>query len=412
MAGIGKVKSLLTTPDSLAAYRRNLGASELDPSLFVDPSKPPKADAENAVRTVQEHVDDAPNWGLTPEELIGGIDLDFANPAVTQLAGNEFFRHMKEQGEKYRPTNRHRDLRNTITGNARTVMAPSPVTSRHMGESGNNMAITQVRPSQLLDNLTGDPEHSKKIALRQSMRNLPYGKDRAHIYHSGNHIESLEQPWMFFRDLDDALPEKGGTQGYAHPVSRTVWMNAGRDPTYGNLLDSRGPMNVGTHEGIHTILDGQHPSMEHQRTQRYMAEDSDGPYTNPNARPAVAGIRHSLLQPHNRYAANDSAEIGNLLFHTKRLTENTHSGMRDVGENMGTLDNWLDFARKYQFQGVDPIIDKPGHPQEGLRAHGFEDQIRTIQDILNNANPEAMEDIRDINFKTAQTPDLRKALLG
>jgi hypothetical protein len=49
----------------------------------------------------------------------------------------------------------------------------------------------------------------------------------------------------------------------------------------------------------------------------------------------------------------------------------------------------------------------------GAPAHGYEHQIKALQDILNNAGPDALKDIDDINFKTGSTnPSLRTALLS
>ena len=131
-------------------------------------------------------------------------------------------------------------------------------------------------------------------------------------------------------------------------------------------------------------------------------------------RPAIADInRGKLATPMGRYLSAGGDELGNLLFHTKRLTELVEPGMRDVGATRESLRNWLDWALKYQPTGRDPRINLKGHPLEDAPAHGLESQIEAIQDIHRAYDTqEGLDDFEDMNFKTSATrPNLRAALL-
>jgi hypothetical protein len=403
-----KGKALVSSPDVGEVYRENLKFYTGGSTPAAQPEDMDKA-MRLAGNAAEEAVQDGVRYDgfISPERAMHNAALDFGSDAVAQHFHNEMFRHMQGLGR------RSSAFKKTFTGNAPTVVLPTPVLSQHMGE-GSRVAVTQVRPSHIAENLIGDPDQTKRVLTRLELRNQPLGADNAAVYHRGNLQETLERPFLVYRDTKNDFDHTDGTVGYAEPVSRSIFFNALTDHAYERPRSYSTTMNVAQHEGIHSILHGELYSPQHDRALRYTGKDPETnlPFKNPHARAAVAGINHGGLDRGSAYTASDTDEIANLLFHTKRLTETVEPGMRDVGENMGTLDNWLDYIRNYKRTGEDPIINRPGHPNEGGRAHGYESQIQTLQDILRNADKDALDDIRDINFKTGQVPTFREALLG
>jgi hypothetical protein len=295
----------------------------------------------------------------------------------------------------------------TVTDLAPTVRFKAPsghpvprVFSHKSPDGSNDVLASYITPMQGLSAMVGSKERARVLETRLGLRNLPFGEAGAHIYHGGDLKQDYRTPWVMFRDLKNSMLGDPGNHGFARPMTRQMFVRADKDPdlTSPKVMGAT-PLNVSWHEMIHAILDPQMPSVDH--------------FLHGKNRPAIAGVKAGNIPTiSGRYLASDSSEMANLLFHTKRLTELVNPNMRDVGENEGTLKNWLDYVRAYKPGAVDPAIDMPGHMNHGLRAHGYEEQMRDLQEILKNADKDALRDIDDLNFRTGQRPDLRKALLS
>jgi hypothetical protein len=371
-----------------------------------------------AEKMAQEHVDDAgPKFlmGLHPEAVARDVAQEFGSGRVMRHFNDKLFgiySGRNADGTKFGRSTK--ELQGTITGKAPSIILPADVSTDALGTSG-RVAATRFTPRAIARNFTGSDAQAKVLTDRLALRNDPDGQNDAAVYYTTPIENDLDNPWTFYRSLNDGFTEHEGLKGYANPLARALFMNAATDHSYRR---PHGPsqfgLNVGEHEAIHTLLHGQVPSRAHQYRTRKLELPFD--VKGVEARPAVADLRRSLIDPvrspQAHYIAGDSDEMGNLLWHTKRHTEAIEPGMRDVGENMGTLDNWMDYVRNYKPTGVDPEITMPGHPRQGQKAHGFESQIKSLQEILNAAGPDALEDIRDINFKTGQASPIRTALLS
>lgn len=392
--GMGKLVSGLLGDPNPADVRQANTSRYLNGRPLPPPAKDPEQERHELAQFVQDQTDQSPGF-YDLEGIAKQAVENFGVEDAAARANQALFSSLMAEGRKTI------SLRNTVTGKAPTVKVPGAVFSNVMGMGGNT-AISYVTPDALLQNFAG-PEQAKVLRDRLASRNLPYGEKGAAVYHTGNFERDQQIPWLIARDLKDGFEEHmdgRGTVAYINPLTRTGFWNAGQDPdfTHPGWMGTL-PMNVGQHEAVHTVLHGQPVSAEFTEWGKN--------------RPAIAGVnRHNLHTHDANYLSSNSDELGNLLFHLKRLTEISHKGMRDVGKNQQTLNDWLDFIGQHQRQHVDPVIDLPGHPREGQRAHGFEEQADTLQEILRNLDPDAKADLDKLNFDTSQTPSLRKSLLA
>jgi hypothetical protein len=275
-----------------------------------------------------------------------------------------------------------------------------------------DVAVSEITPWNMLDGITGNKRHSDVTVARMNDRNLPHGVANAEIYHLDNFIEHMNTPFMVYRAKKNGLAEPNGLKGFMQPESRSIFLNRSGDQMAAGPFEevARG-INAGQHEGNHAGLHGEVPSREYVLWQSH-------PELRGNSleRPAIGDIdRSKLILPEAQYLASTGQEMGNLLFHTKRLTETVMPGMRDVGATQASLDNFLNFVRNYKLTGRDPVINLKGHPNYGAPAHGFERQIEALQQIMKAHGPDGAHDFEtNMNFKTSSTdkPNLRTALLA
>ena len=350
-------------------------------------------EAGDLARRVDEELESG-YGAFQPEQIAEDAVTGYAVPNASALANQRIFSHLKAEG---RPT---KYGKGTVTDLAPTVRVNGQVFSHKSPDGSNDVLASYITPMQGLAAMVGSKERARVLETRLGLRNLPFGEDGAHIYHGGDLKQDYRTPWIMFRDLKNSMLGDPGSHGFARPMTRQMFVRADKDPDLTSPKVMRAtPLNVSQHELIHAILDPQIPSVDH--------------FLHGKSRPAIAGVKAGNIPTiSGRYLASDSSEMANLLFHTKRLTELVNPNMRDVGENEGTLKNWLDYVRAYKPGAVDPAIDMPGHMNHGLRAHGYEEQMRDLQEILKNADGDALRDIDDLNFRTGQRPDLRKALLS
>jgi hypothetical protein len=346
-----------------------------------------------------------------------GVALDAVrftgNPDAAIRANEVMWSQFKRDG---RPT---KDLANSVLGNSPTVRYRGTIHTNFdpelqgpelMGIS-DKVGVTRFTPWSGLDGITGNSAQSDRVGTRLALRNDAGGLNKSVVYHLDDLEDQLNSPWMAYRSLNDQFDESKGTEGFADGVNKSIFLNRTGDQHASKWNESvRRGMNTGQHEVIHSIFHNQMPS------QAWSSQQILDEFGNPtqHTRPAIGDIRRDLLSaPDARYMSSRGEELANLIFHTKRMTETVEPGMRDVGVDKNTLKNWLDYVRAYKPTGADPSINLDGHPNMGAPAHGYEHQIRALQDILNNAGPDALNDIDDINYKTGSTkPNLRTALLS
>jgi|694.fasta_scaffold133036_3 hypothetical protein len=335
------------------------------------------------------------------------------DPDAAARANEQMWSQFKREG---RPV---KGLEGSVLGGSPTVKYRGTI---HTGDDvdlqapekmgiSDKVAVTRFTPWSGLDGITGNRAQSDRVNTRLALRNMAGGLDRPVVYHLDDLQKQLNTPWMAYRSLDDGFDESAGTEGFADYASKSLYFNRTADQHAAKWNESvRRAMNAGQHEVVHSVLHGQIPSRGWQSQQIL---DEFGRPTQ-HTRPAVGDIRRDLLsEPDAKYLSSRGEELSNLIFHTKRLTETVEPGMRDVGVDEDTLKNWLDYIKAYKHTGSDPVINLEGHPNMGAPAHGYEHQIKALQDILNNAGPDALKDIDDINFKTGSTnPSLRTALLS
>jgi hypothetical protein len=218
---------------------------------------------------------------------------------------------------------------------------------------------------------------------------------------------------MIYRGMKNGFDESDGTKGFIDQIAKSMFLNRSGDQMAAGDFEQVGRgMNTFQHEAIHTALHGEPPSRKFMAYQGH----PDLKIERGTTRPAIADInRGKLVTPMGRYLSSGGDELGNLLFHTKRLTELVEPGMRDVGASQNSVNNWLDWALKYQPTGRDPRINLKGHSMEGAPAHGLEKQIEAIQDIHRSyETQDGLDDFENnMNFKTSSTkPNFRTALLS
>lgn len=335
------------------------------------------------------------------------------NPDAANRANEIMWSQFKREG---RPI---KDLASSVLGQSPTIRYRGTIHTgldtdlrapEEMGIS-DKVAVSRFTPWSGLDGITGNRAQSDRVNTRLALRNSAGGLDNPAVYHLDDLDEQLNNPWMAYRSLNDQFDESGGTEGFADFATKSLFYNRSADQHSAKWNEpARRRLNAGQHEIIHSILHNQVPSQ--QWTSQQILDEFGNPTQ--HTRPAIGDIRRGLLSaPDARYMSSRGEELANLLFHTKRMTETVEPGMRDVGDTKGTLSNWLDYVRAYKPTGQDPAINLDGHPNMGAPAHGYEHQIRALQDILNNAGPDALKDIDDINYKTGATnPGLRAALLA
>jgi hypothetical protein len=402
---------VLDADQALALRQDNL-------KMLVDDSRAdspkPAGAADNLVR---ERLEDRKYQGdnnISPRGVAREAVEFTGDPDAAVRANEMMWSQFKREG---RPI---KDLKSGVLGDSPTVKYRGTIHTssdsalqipEEMGIS-DKVAVTRFTPWGGLDGITGNRAQSDRVNTRLALRNSAGGLDKPAVYHLDDLEEQLNTPWMAYRSLDDGFDESGGTEGFADFATKSLYFNRTADQHAAKWNESvRRGLNAGQHEIVHSLLHNQIPSRG-WRSQQMLDE-----FGNPtqHTRPAVGDIRRSLLtEPDAQYLSSRGEELANLLFHTKRLTETVEPGMRDVGVDRTTLKNWLDYVRAYKPTGSDPAINLEGHPNMGAPAHGYENQIKALQDILNNAGPDALNDIDDINFKTGSTtrPNLRAALLA
>ena len=312
-----------------------------------------------------------------------------------------------------------RMFKDTLTGKLPSLIYPGTVHTSRVQDFGNpimgdsrNVAVTKVTPQMLMQGLMGSPTNANRTRYRLQERNMPHGLDKAAIYHLDDLAEEWQRPWMIYRGTKNGFDESDGTKGFIDQIGKSMFLNRSGDQMAAGDFDevSRG-MNTFIHEANHTGLHGENPSLDFLF---YQGHPELG--ITDKTRPAIADInRGKLVTPMGRYLSSGGDELGNLLFHTKRLTELVEPGMRDVGASQGSVNNWLDWALKYQPTGRDPRINLKGHSMEGAPAHGLEKQIEAIQDIHRSyETQDGLDDFENnMNFKTSSTkPNFRTALLS
>lgn len=415
---VDKLRKVLQTPPRVLSVpeANDLRLKNYQDSKLMDEyaAQNPKSPSE-AEKVVDERLGDRsylPGQDLAPMSVAREAVAATGNPDASTVANNAMFDAIKAEGKR---TSMFRD---TLTGDSPTITYGGTLHSSKkpdfsdgtMGFS-DDVAVTRTTPWRLLDGITGNRPHSDRIVGRLVDRNLPHGIGDAEVYNLDDLQEQLNRPWMIYRAKKNGFHEREA-QGFADAASQSLFLNRRGDQMAAGEFDpvTRG-INVGQHEGIHGILHGSVPSSEYLLRQSHPLLRG-----NPYERPAIGDINRSLLTtPEAQYLSGSGLEMGNLLFHTKRLIETVQPGMRDVGATQATLDNVLDYIRNYKMTGRDPVINLEGHPNYGAPAHGLEKQIETLQQIMKAHGPDGAHDFEtNMNFKTSSTdkPNLRTALLA
>lgn len=403
MAGFGR--GVLDPEIAKIARKANLHRnaqvrpSGSDPDVRPDAIQSAAAEEIDNARALHE---------LNPEQIARNAVIDYGSPEAVDLMNASLFDQFTQKFRGKQWGRKTKEFEGTITGDAPTVILPVGVRAEGMGSPeqmadggayAGRVAATKITPWQLLKNLTGDVDLTNRIYSRIAERNAPLGDNGAAVYHTGNIEQDATTPWYFYRALGDRSWPSGGNAGYAHPFARQVFLNADLDPNYSTKWSRGSGMNVGQHEAIHTILHGN-------------PWDADNLYRDSvSNRPAISGVDADGIKTWPaKYLASNAEELGNGLFHLKRLVESVNPKMRDAGENP---EQFIDYVRNFTpSPDGDPLINVPGHIREGKPAQGHDFLMQTIQEILKNADKPALDDIHDMNFKTGQTSDLRKALLS
>lgn len=402
---------VLSIPEANDLRLKNYQNAKLIDDYAIENPRPMSA----AEKVVEERLDDrnyTTGGDLAPMSVAREAIAATGDPDASTVTNNALFEAIKAEGKR---TNMFRD---TLTGDSPTYTYPGTIhTSKKpdfadgaMGFS-EDVAVTRTTPWRMLDGLTGNRPHSDRIVGRLVDRNLPHGMGNAEIYHLDDIQEQMNRPWMVYRGQKDGFDEST-SQGFADMATQSIFLNrSGDQMAAGKFQPVTRGINVGQHEGGgHGVLHHSVPSFD------YILRQS-GPRLrgNPLERPAIGDINRSLLTtPEAQYLSSNGLEMGNLLFHTKRLIETVQPGMRDVGATQATLDNVLEYIRNYKMTGRDPIINLEGHPNYGSPAHGLEKQIETLQQIMKAHGPDGANDFEtNMNFKTSSTnPSLRTALLA
>jgi hypothetical protein len=382
----------------------NLGDHFKGPGDLGTPPPDSRQLAEAATNKVNEHWDDAQQYSVGQEIAPAGIVREAVRDLGTARAANYANRALWENlgsdyTNKFRGTATGRRPAYLYEGSVRTSLGTDPRDTPLMGV-GDNVTVTRATPWNLMDAMTGSKARSDELVTRWAERNAPMGANGAAIYHLEDLPKHLTTPWLIFRDTKDGFKALDDTQGFADPVSKQIYLNRSGDPyatnfSYGN---SPGPFNVGWHEFIHSMQDTVPPPLSFIQGQK--------------TRPAITDRKFDIPGQAG-YLGGDGRELGNLLFQLKRQTEITNPNMRDVGASRESLGQWMDWTRRYQTGRADPIIDLPGHPLEGQRAHGFDESIQMLQQILEATGQEGLRDIDNVNWKTGQTASpIKTALLA
>lgn len=402
------VPRVMSANDIARASRSDLDESLANVGgLASFPSDTQKA-ARLAEKAAQDHFQDAqdyaPSWSLMPMGLVSDVTADLGSSTAGRIAARGLWGSMLASPDKAY-TNK---LNNTATGRAPTIMyngsigthttATNPATDDARLGIGSDVAVTKITPWQIADGITGSKPRSDELLTRIAERNLPGGMDGATVYHLENLPKNWNRPWLVFRDMADGFKplDGSGRQGFADPLSKQIYLNRSGDP-YATNFGSKGQFNVGLHELIHSLLDGVNPSQSFKMGQRY--------------RPAVLDTKRDV-PGQGGYFQQDADEMSNLIWQLKRQTEITNPSMRDVGATRSDSDAWLDHVRRYNATGSDPLIDLPGHRQQGQPAHGYDQGMQWLQQILDAAGKEGSRDIGDINWKLGQSSPLKTALLA
>lgn len=386
-------------PDQARFIRRS-NLQEKLPATSPHPTDIEKADRD-VVSQVQQHFQDSQDyssWPLTP----AGIAFESTESSGTgrgaRVANSALWEALTAD-----PTWTNK-LRNSYTGNAPTTiykgsLSTAPEVSASMDNEplmgfSDRTAVTPVTPWRLLDGITGDRAQSDRVLSRIPRRNVPHGGGGASVYHLDDLEKEWNRKWLLFRSMNDQFSHPT-RQGFSLPIAKQIYHNVGDDP----YISGRGGFNTAMHEYIHGILDPVNPSRNFQDWQL--------------DRPAVTDRRWKLGS-NSRYLGDDGTEMSNLIFQLKRQVETFNPGMRDVGFDRNTTDNFLDYIKNYEATGSDPIINLPGHMHEGQPAHGFEDSAGKLQEIMDAAGPDGKRDIGDMTYDTGfiQKPNLRTALLS
>ena len=392
-------------PDDAARSIRRANLDDAFGGVAPHPTDIGAADAGVIAKT-QEHIQDTKDhggWPLMPFGLTADLVESAGTGRAARVGNDVLWDHISNEGQY---TNK---LNNTLTGNAPTVRFREPISTASgvdarapelLGAS-QDTAVTRTSPWRLLDGITGDRTQSDRVLSRIRERNHPDGGDGfgddAAVYHLGDLEKEWKRKWLMFRGLGET--SFGGKDGVASAINKQLYHNAFTDPyVRGSGRPGTGGFNVGQHEGIHSILDGINPSRKFMVAQQL--------------RPAVMD-RQWQLGPNSEYLGGNATEINNLLFHLKRQTETINPGMRDIGLNKNTADNFIDYVRHYEATGADPMINLPGHRQFDQPAHGYETGMQKLQEIIDAAGKDGLQDIKDMNFKTGATnPSLRTKLLA
>lgn len=395
-------RALLSQPAPIhpdqARFIRRSNLEEAIPSIPEQPKDIQKLDSSVEAHANQHFQDaqDYESWPLTPvglaQDTVEGTGTGRAARVANQTLWNNLIAD---------PTWTNK-LRNTVTGNAPTTIyrgtiSTAPEVSGSMDNEplmgmSDRTAVTQITPWRLLDGITGNRAQSDRVMTRIANRNSPHGGGEAAVYHLDDLEKEWNRKWLLFRSMNDQF--SGDRQGFSTPIAKQIYHNVSGDP----YVRGGGGFNVGQHEAIHSILDPVNPSRNFQVQQL--------------TRPAVLD-RQWQLGPNSAYLGSDATELSNLMFHLKRQTEITRPGMRDVGFDKNSTDNFIDFVRQYEATGSDPRINLPGHRQIDQPAHGYENGMQKLQEIIDAAGPDGLEDIKSINYKTGSTnPSLRAALLA
>jgi hypothetical protein len=395
-------------PDDAARAIRRTNLEDAYRGIKPHPTNIDSAD-QTAINMTQEHIQDSkdsPLWPLMPMGIASDAIESTGTGRSARVANDIMWADLAQNGNY---TNK---LRNTLTGNAPTVRKRGllgtevAVDSRAPDQMGHSFdtAVTRTSPWRLLDGITGDRAQSDRVLTRIRDRNHPDGSDgmgdNSSVYHLGNLEDEWKRKWLMFRGLSpNSFANTDGKQGFASALHKQIYHNAFGDPyVNGRGTPGLNGFNVGQHEGIHSILDGVNPSQAFINEQRM--------------RPAVTD-RQWQLGPDSYYLGSNGTEMSNLLFHLKRQTETVNPKMRDIGLNKNTADNFIDYVRHYDATGADPMINLPGHRQIDQPAHGYESGMQKLQEIIDAAGKDGLNDIKDMNFKTGATnPSLRTKLLA